>query len=121
MSETKPKAKTPATIRIPPDVLTAAKAQAEAEHRTFTDAMVRLARAYGDKDPAALAIVAGVSPAVIELHMSTVRPVERKRATKDAVPVAASSKAECPPHPKNRVHRGLCSACHRNVGDEKVA
>lgn len=27
----------------------------------------------------------------------------------------------CPPHPRRRVLRGLCGACGRNVGDEKIS
>lgn len=116
MSETK----TPVTIRIPPDVLTPARARAEAEHRTFTDAAVRLLRAYGEGDPAALAIVAGVPSAVIEMHLSASHPATRARApraTKDAAPAAAASKSECPPHPKGRLQKNgtYCGACGQHV------
>ena len=69
MNETRAKT-TSAHFRIPVDVHAAAKARADTEHRSLSDAAVRLLRAYGDGDPAALAIVAGVSPAVLELHLT---------------------------------------------------
>ncbi len=111
-------------FRMPADVIASAKAQAGAEHRTFTDAMVRLARAYGQGDPAALAIVAGVSPAVLEIHARTVTPARASRA-RQAGPAAAAlarDRAEdqradsCPPHPPGRVHKGLCGACGQPAG-----
>lgn len=55
----------PGHFRIPEDVLTAAKHRATSEHRTLTDATVRLLRAYGEGDPAALAIVAGIPPGLL--------------------------------------------------------
>lgn len=33
----------------------------------------------------------------------------------------AAAQGDCPPHPKARVHKGLCGACGRAVGGEKVA
>jgi predicted transcriptional regulator len=49
-----------------------------------------------------------------------------ERTAKPAVPVtfkapAPASDAICPPHPKARVHKGLCGACGRQVGTETVA
>ncbi len=105
-------------FRMPADVIASAKAQAGAEHRTFTDAMVRLARAYGQGDPAALAIVAGVSPAVLEIRARTVTPARARKATV----APARDRAEdhragnCPPHPPGRVHKGLCGACGQPAG-----
>lgn len=53
-------------------------------------------------------------------------PVKRTRkpAAPPAETVAETARKpaarECPPHPKRRVNKGLCSACHRNVGNEEV-
>jgi len=57
---------TPRQFRIPDDVWNAAHARAEAEHRTMTDAVVRLLRAYGtgqlDAERASLASPAPERP-----------------------------------------------------------
>ena len=43
------------------------------------------------------------------------RPARKPRAAEFREP------ASCPPHPKARVLKGLCGACGRQVGDERVA
>jgi hypothetical protein len=37
------------------------------------------------------------------------------------VPARTVTEGQCPPHPKARVFKGLCRACGRQVGSEKVA
>lgn len=45
----------------------------------------------------------------------------RKTAVKRKRPAAKKAPAQCPPHPKRRVLKGLCGLCGRAVLDEKVA
>lgn len=111
MAETRP-----TNLRIPPDVRGPAMERAKSEHRTLTDAAVRLLRAYGDGDPAALAIVAGVSPAVLEIHARTVTPARARKAPPAAAAPARDRTDNCPPHPPGRVHKGLCGACGQPAG-----
>jgi predicted GIY-YIG superfamily endonuclease len=61
-----------ATFRCPRDVLAAVRLRAEDEGYTLTDVLVSLLRAYGDCDPEALAIVAGVPVEVFQSELSLV-------------------------------------------------
>jgi hypothetical protein len=85
---------------------------------------------------AAIASAGGGTVPHVDFSTPTGNPqveVQRGRPARDGAarnpsapkvaPVAFREPAErgCPPHPKARVIKGLCRACGRQVGSEKVA
>ena len=69
----------------------------------------------GDSGPATVA----AAPKTVGPRAEAVGPRRKPRASA-APPVVLREPGTCPPHPKARVLKGLCGACGRQVGSEKV-
>ncbi len=94
-------------VRIPADVLSAARARAEREHRPLADVIVRYLREYGDGEAA----VAGV-PLYARPELPGVLVAEN--APEFTPEPRESGKPRCCDRPD--ILKGRCTRCHTFVG-----